>query len=481
MKSKFTILVFLLALILLRSVTAVHAQSMRDIIKTKKEQLKKKKDQVVKDILGDSKDSASGNTQTTSTPTTTVDHGANNPVETETASATGRPKLSEISEADFSQNTAIPIKDKNGTRMRIAENFFIDMKGKYPAGYFPKWRFISYPSNLSVTKENWISPTSQVAYTTRSLEIGEYGNKAVIRERMVPDCECFADIIIKNGVAVLTSQPQTFDISGFSKILNERSTGEACMTSYNNARDKNGGYEGKVTLSANENGDITMDYTMEYYSAGWKDYKFNTTTKKREEVVHPKQVSYRYTAKNIIIENEMSPAKANDIVKKEQEAKQKQKDYIAKMTKQSDSLQKVIASKYPGAECRSCFVRNSNSSLQVTPTKTAYKFSDGDVYMESGTDWDVNTKLSIKNGCSYPLTFIGIQQFHDEQNGYYLKDVIKTMEVGYNFGSEQGLMSSVFTSLIGGGSEFNFALQEKYVINYAYAGAIQWLKVVKGK
>lgn len=40
-------------------------------------------------------------------------------------------------------------------------------------------------------------------------------------------------------------------------------------------------------------------------------------------------------------------------------------------------------------------------------------------------------------------------------------------------------MASVFSSLIGGGSEFNILVQDKYYPNYATVGAVQWLKVIK--
>ncbi|MEI9911617.1 MAG: hypothetical protein WDO71_19380 [Bacteroidota bacterium] len=51
----------------------------------------------------------------------------------------------------------------------------------------------------------------------------------------------------------------------------------------------------------------------------------------------------------------MTAEKANGILAAELAAKQKQKDYIAKTTKQADSLQKIIAKKYSQPECRSCF------------------------------------------------------------------------------------------------------------------------------
>lgn len=471
-KLKYT-LTFVLNLTLLLTLSyKANSQSWLD---RQKEKIRKKVDQSTDKILNGEKNNSSNN-PTTNTNTTNQESNNNE-------TTNGRPKLSEINETDFIQNTSNPPKENNDTWVRIAGNLMINMKGKYPVGYSPKWRFISYPSSLSVEKENWFRPTSQVGHTNYPLSIGEYNNKAVVRLTPVPGCECFADIVIKNNFTVINNQPQTFQITNFRKILNERSTGEACMNAYNNNRDLNGGYEGKVTLSANENGDIAMDFMMEYYSNEWKERgKYNKSIKDFDYVIHPKQVSYRYAAKNISIENEMTTTKANDIVRKEQEAKQRQKEYIAKMTKQSDSLQKVITNNYPGPGCKDCFVRSSNSSLKVTPTTTVYTNGYGDVVgTQSGSDWDVNTKTSIKNNCNYPITFVGIQQLYDEVNGYYLKEVTKTMEVGYNYSSDQGIMSSLFTSFIGGGSEFNIAIQDKYFVNNAYVGTVQWLKVIKGK
>lgn len=429
-KLKFQVTVLLSAFIFLVFNQNANGQGLLDKVKKKaEERLNREADKI---LDGKKKD-------TTSKPVTS--NSANEQVisvvKNETNGTSERPKLSEISDADFIQNTSNPTKNESDTRFRIAKNLVIDMKGKYPVGYLPKWRFINYQSSLSVEKENWFRPTSKIAYTKYPLWIGQYDDKAVVRLTAVPGCECFADIVVKKDFTVLTNQPQTFQITNFRKILNERSTGEACMNAYNNNRDLSGGYEGKITLSANDDGDIMMDFMMEYYSEEWKERgKYNKAIKDFDWIIHPKQVSYRYTAKNITVENEMTTTEANDIVAKEKEAKQRLKDYIAKTTKQSDSLQKIITNKYPQKDCRDCFVRNSNSSLKVTPTKTAYRDGYGDVYVESGTDWDINTKTEIKNKCNYDLTFIGLQQMHDEVNGYYLIEVTKTMEKGYNYSSE---------------------------------------------
>lgn len=450
-KFKYTLAFFLSSVLFLAINYTAGAQGLLDRIKRKAENVVNKKvDNKIDEVLDGKK------------KTTEVN---NNTIEKE--SPGGRPKLSELKDADFIQNAQNPEYNPNNTRFRIAKNLMIDIAGKYPNGYVPRWRFINYNSPLNFTMENWINPGANTKQGTKNISIGDYGGKAVLRIDAFILCHCFADIVVKDSVNVLTENPQTFEINNFRRILNDRSTGEPCMPANN--PNYAGGWAGKVTLSANKNGDITMDMMLENYTA----------EKNTRDGVKPSQVAIRYIAKGITVENEMSAEKATAIVVAEQEAKQRQKDYIAKTTKQADSLQKIIAKKYPQKDCRDCFVRSSNSSLQITPTKTAYRDGYGDVYVESGTDWDINTKTEIRNKCGYDLTFIGLQQMYDDEKGYYLMEVTKTMEKGYNYRSDQGAMASIFTSLVGGGSEFNIVVQDKYYPNYATVGAVQWLKVIK--
>lgn len=370
-----------------------------------------------------------------------------------------------IKEGSFYQNSSFPEADPGNTRVSLAGNLAIDIQGKYPPGYKPKWRFITYSSNLDFLMENYITPRSAIGHDKRKIEFGNYNGKAVLRFGAFISCDCYAEIIINDKLNVLTEEKQTFKVTNFQKIVNERITGEPCKGMNNMYTD--GGWEGVVTLSANRNGDIAMELVIE---------NFRLASRFSEA-----GVSYRYIAKDIIIENEMSAEKAVATVKAEQEAKQRQKEYIARMTKQGDSLQALIAKKYTQKNCIECFSRSSNSSLRVTPTKTIYSDGYGDLYAESGTDWDINTKTDIQNKCNYDLLFIGIQQLYEEGRGYYLVEVTKRMEKGYRYQSDQGAFATVFTSLVGMGSEFNFQVQDKYYPGGAMVGAVQWLKVIRSE
>ncbi len=391
-------------------------------------------------------------------------------IQNEAINSKERPKLSELHDEDFVQNSYVTAPSSSMTRYPIAKNLFVDLKGNYPNGYAPKWRFISYPSSMSVTVENWFYPNANVRHENYPFSIVAYNDKAVLRLHPFIGCECFADIVVKDSFAVINNSPQTFQITNFRKILNERSTGEPCTTMSGNYVYA-GGLEGRLTLSANDNGDLLIDFMLENYSADHKDYK--------GRISKPSQVSLRYIAKGITVENEMSPEKAIGIIAAEKEAKQRQKDYEVKTKKQLDSVMKVIGRKYPQPECRDCFYSSSGGYISSTNVDEYYVYSGN--YAGSHTEYDLNIKTIIRNKCNYDLTFVGIQQMHSDDQGYYLQEVTKTMPINYNYSSDQGIMASAFSSILGMGSEFNIKVQDKYYINYASVGAVQWLKVIKSK
>lgn len=378
------------------------------------------------------------------------------------ARASARPKLSELRDEDFVQNAQNPEEGPNNTRVRIAGNLAIDVAGQYPLGYKPAWRFITYKSQLSVTVEDWLQPKSQVQQSPAPFSIGDYSGKAVIRMNGGDGFDCFADIAIKGDLAVLSENPQVFELDNFRRILNERSTGEPCVS-----RRAKGGFAGKLTLSANKNGDIVLGTMIESYTVERSDRK-NT---------YPPQVHFRYLAKGITIENEMSADKAQKVVVAEQEAKQRQKDYLAKITEQSIALQKAILAKYPQPEVRKCF-QSSRGGYLASNTVDQYYVNSGN-YAGSKTSYDVRTVIEIKNVCTHAITFVGIEQRRDEAQGYYLAEITKTMPAGYAFKSDQGMLGSVFSALAGGGSEFDLVVQDTYAPKYATLRAPQWLRVVK--
>ncbi|HWB27634.1 MAG TPA: hypothetical protein VG738_19290 [Chitinophagaceae bacterium] len=386
----------------------------------------------------------------------------------------GRPKGSAIKDADFVQNVTNPPLDSNNTRVMIAKNLFVDIKGRYPQGYGPKWRFIGTSSNLDFDVDDYVFPTTYQKHETKTIGIGDYEGKAVLSYNAFSTCDCYAEIEI-DSFAVLTAKPQTFRIIDFQKVLNSKTTGEKCRSDWNTETYANGGFEGEITLSANENGDIKMSLMIENYSQETTSNNYDPVTRSYPVKINPPAVSFRYTANNISLNNDMSAQKANEIIAEENAAKQRQVDFVNRSKKQVDSLMKVIVKKYPGTECSSCFYRSRGVSID--PTTTNYYYVDGGGYAGSSTDYNLNTSLVIKNKCDYKIMFIGIEQLYDDNKGYYYKDVTQTMDAGYEYTTNQGMFSYAFTSLLGLNSDL--ILQKEYCINCATVNSIQWLRVIK--
>lgn len=417
-----------------------------------------------------------GKTTTTTQPTTNT-YSVGNTVLPNTQTAPPiRPVNSEIKDEDLIQHKPTAPKSGN-TRYRIAKNLYIDMKGKYPSGYMPKWRFINYYSTIKFALENWIVPTASVQYDTKNIWIGDYKGKAVIRFKPHFNCECYADILVKDSVSVIDGVTQTYELGNFTSILNDRATGEPCVGGLQISNSNSKG--GKMTLSTDENGDMKMDFMLEYYTAPQRNVNvYNKETKKKELIeLVPPRVSYRYSAKNILVDNEMSAKAANDILSKELEAKRIRKEYLENSKKQIAELMTTIAQKYPQKDCRECYVRERSSGLKVTPTKTFYTDGYGNVYSESSSDWDISSKLYIQNKCNYKITFVGIKQLYQEGVGYYFTDVTATLDANYEYFVEQGMFSLLLTSMVGNNSDIY--LQKEYDISSATVNSIQWIKVIR--
>jgi hypothetical protein len=442
--------ILLTAFIFLTFNNTANAQGLLNRLKKKAENAVDKK---ADDILNGKKKTTEKTTGSTTTQEENTDIK-------ESEASKGRPKLSELKDEDFIQNAENPQRSTENTRFRIAKNLMIDIKGKYPNGYQPKWRFINYKSQLNFDMENWYYKSSSIQQSNFSIDLGEYNNKAVIRINAHANCDCFADIVVKDSLSILTEKPQTYQVTNFRRILNDRSTGEPCRSGSNQVTQ--GGWEGKVTLSANRNGDVAMSLMLENYSLDGLYKK-------------PTQVAYRYIAKNITIENEMSAEKANGIIAAELEAKQKYADYVKKSEKQIEEVMKDIKTKYPGYNCISCFSRSSSYGIQPTTKQTLW--SNGMVTEDN--DWNVTTTMRIENKCNQELTFIGIQQLYSEEKGYYYVDVSRKMEAKYYYQAKQGLFMSIFTSLAG--IDGDIVIQPEYYISSARVNSIQWIKVIGNK
>ncbi len=388
------------------------------------------------------------------------------------ANVNSRPKYSEIREKDFVENSKIPEKNPKNTRVRLAKNLAIDVEGKYPEGYSPKWRFITYKSNLKFRIENLVKPKSALTYIDKPVYLGEYNNKAVLRLSPYNDCECYADIITKDSFALITPKPQVFEVTNFRKVRENKSIGEPCVS--NSAFSPKGGWAGKIKLSTDKDANILMDLMLETYTAGGEDrYEKSKITGRNQKLYNAaKQVHFRYTVENIEVENEMSAKKAQEKLEAELEAKRKYADYMKKSKIQVDNLLKSIDKKYGGYDCRVCYERNSRYGTETQKYKTLW--SDGDV--TTSYDQSIYNTMKLENRCNQEITIVGIKQIYSEESGYSFVDVSKKLPANFVQESKEGLLESIFTSMTG--LDGDIRLRKEYSIENASVNSVQWIKVV---
>lgn len=406
---------------------------------------------------------------------------ANSQRSTLNTNSNGRPLNTMISEeVIFEQSGNLKI-NPGYSRHYIAKNLAVDIPGIYPREYNPKWRMVDAASKTSFKVENLVNPQPNTQGKEFYLMIGDYKGKATIKFNPHFNCDCIATIAIKDSLNIITSTRQTFELIDFQKILNDKPTGEPCIGGLSNDILVQGGKGGLISLSTNEDGDLNASIIFEFYSAEERNVrKYNRETRKYENFeVFPSRVSYRFLANDLIIANEMTPSQANEIVRKEEIRKKELRDYEAKMTRQSDSLTKIITKKYNQTDCSKCFFNSTGSYIKSS--QVDYYYAETGDFARTSTEYDLNVVTEIKNLCKYPLLFVGIKQIHDEIDGYQLVEVTKVMPVSYHYASNQSAFTAAFMSVLGGGSEFNIRIQDKHYPKHARTGYTQWLKVIQAR
>ncbi|OYQ43373.1 hypothetical protein CHX27_10260 [Flavobacterium aurantiibacter] len=368
--------------------------------------------------------------------------------------AGGSHEKSILKKIKVNQNKGFPKASDKDTRFAIAGNLYIDVAGKYPSGFEPKWKFITYQAQIVTPYEDYINPTAALKSQRGTFAIGDYQGKAVLMFGTTETCDCYADIEIDEA-AIISSKPQTFKVSNFTKIENLKRVDKKCAGN----KYQEGGWEGRVTLSSNTDGDITMDLVIESYKSNLGKLL---------------GVSYRFLLNNYQILNEMSPSKAEKIIADEIAAKKARKDFMEKSEKQIQALLAEIKKKHP-KECRDCFSRNQDFGVDVEYTRKVY-VSDGS-YAGTDTDYNPTTTVALGNNCNFPIKIIGIQQKFSEEKGYYYEKVVKEFAANEKIENKQGILSYLFTSLVGMNGDFD--ISEKYCIECFRLGSIQWLKVVR--
>ena len=230
--------------------------------------------------------------------------------------------------------------EPNITKVEIAKNLILNIKGKYPSNYKPIWNCVWNPRGIEYNLENNVvkHPIIKTEKIITNLESSD--NKATV---FFDGCIC--DIKLPTQIVTINERPQTFELVNFRSIKN--GLVEPC-------KQKNpffkGGWEGKVTLSSNDSGDINMNLII----SGFGDSRFKG-----------RYLSYGWSLQNYVLQNQMTPKKALTVLTK------KRNDRI------SDSLddvarQKVISENYRLFELS---IKNSFSKVADIQMKFADKFN----------------------------------------------------------------------------------------------------------
>lgn len=300
-----------------------------------------------------------------------------------------RPNDSEIKDNDLFQISNNPELKAGYSRIKIAENLVLDIQGIYAEGYKPQWKYInSYYAPFQFDFEDFVASRQLSKTANMSISISEYNGKAIVRFG-----DTYGEIDIKNSPALIRNEKQTFKIGNFKKIRGSLFTNENCGGGNNIYYA--GGLCGEISFSANEKGDLLIDLLVEIYRLANR--------------FKPYGVSYRYTAKNILLENNFTPAmslsskNSKDLAEKESllkiQKKEKRENDLKIFDKQYNQLLPQIKHKadltlktittYKGY-----VLKELVDFKKLTDDKTCYNKSNNKI----DSLWDNITKYNIQIG-----------------------------------------------------------------------------------
>ena len=107
------------------------------------------------------------------------------------------------------------------SRIKLAGNLYIDIKGKYPEGFKPGWRFMDKMEELSFAVDDYVAPNSVQGRNSMRVGITDYKGKAIVQYSAFIGCDCMAEIDIKDSAAVIGEAKQTFRLIN---LLSSRNT-----------------------------------------------------------------------------------------------------------------------------------------------------------------------------------------------------------------------------------------------------------------
>ncbi|MFP5041895.1 hypothetical protein [Parasediminibacterium sp. JCM 36343] len=337
------------------------------------------------------------------------------------APTTTRPLLSELKdEKDIIVTTVEP----NTTKVEIAKNLILYIKGKYPTGYKPNWKCVWSPDNIVFKAENNV--VKRPIFNTDNLK----ANIAAIENKAIVFFDGgISDIIIPNGVAIINEQPQTFKLDNFRNFKDGQPY-----------RQKNpffkGGWVGVITLSSKPNGDIIMSLKIDGYG--------DNRTKGR-------YLSYGWSVENYLLQNQTTPENAFADIKEKRDAKVRDSLNAIQMAKEAEAeriaFEKQIKNSYQdvmkvqnAAQYSFNFscLKIENESYTTPGYSQSYQ---QEIIATNGNTLGYETKYrwkpgystikeGYKNTCNNPIIIRGIKKLQSPSGTIYYEDASIQLESG---------------------------------------------------
>ncbi len=318
----------------------------------------------------------------------------------------------------------------------LTRNIYVNINGEYPNGYQPSWRFIGKVQNLELKYENYID--GGTGNQAISFGIVEYQGKTVLKQNAFtecfPACECIADIVLPSSKITLNSTPQRFPLRNFRVIDSQT----PCYPSGGRTSDP----EGYITLSADNNGNITFDFKLKVF------YKENPYFKLYGKA------SYLIYGNSLSMPNEMTPDKAiltiQNIRKNEIEDSLATIAYEKRKAEETRLFEMKIKNSYEKVSLVHKKYNNFSNCIKIDSGSKSESYTDyvySLVKIEthggiSGVAYELERRLvpqtnyrtvkyeGFKNNCKIPIVILGIKKLKSPLGTIYYEDASITLEAG---------------------------------------------------
>ncbi|MDI1254572.1 MAG: hypothetical protein PSV16_00600 [Flavobacterium sp.] len=140
----------------------------------------------------------------------------------------------------------------------VLPNLYIKIAGNFDNEHPPKWQFINTSSELTFELQNNVARPIGSNFPKKEIILQADEGHAILGFSAYVSCYCSAEIDIPNKVT-LNETPRTFALRNFQKLVNGIPSGQPCVALSTYTQ---GGWDGEISLSANDNGKITMQLIL---------------------------------------------------------------------------------------------------------------------------------------------------------------------------------------------------------------------------